>query len=151
MDNDDKVFARLARPDATSRTEADIQSDVRMLLLGSRFNLDAPRLEEQLEDGTRRRIDVAVGATVIEVKKRLDTEDAARGYIVQLAGYVATRTEQDQSRYNGILTDGRNWWLYEVDPATGAFERRSTFTLSRPDQGPRWWSGSRQCWPRTRI
>lgn len=136
MNSDDGVFDRLARPDATGRTEADIQSDVRMLLLGSRFDLDAPRLEEQLEDGTRRRIDVAVGATVIEVKKRLDTEDAARSYIAQLAGYVATRTEQERSRYNGILTDGRHWWLYEADPATGEFERRSTFTLTRPDQGP---------------
>lgn len=131
----DEVFSRLARPEVTGRTEADIQADVRMLLLDTRFNLDVPRLEEQLEDGTRRRIDIAVGATVIEVKKRLDTEEAAQGYIEQLAGYVATRTLQEQSRYNGILTDGHAWWLYEADPATGAFERRSTFTLTRADQG----------------
>lgn len=131
----DEVFSRLARPEVTGRTEADTQADVRMLLLDTRFNLDVPRLEEQLEDGTRRRIDIAVGATVIEVKKRLDTEEAAQGYIEQLAGYVATRTLQEQSRYNGILTDGHAWWLYEADPATGAFERRSTFTLTRADRG----------------
>lgn len=120
VDGVDNVYSRLARPDATGRTEADIQSDIRQLLLGGRFNLDVPRLEEQLDDGTRRRIDIAVGATVIEVKKRLDTEEAAQGYIHQLAGYVATRTRQATSRYNGILTDGRAWWLYEADPATGA-------------------------------
>lgn len=134
VDGVNNVYSRLARPDATGRTEADIQSDIRQLLLGGRFNLDVPRLEEQLDDGTRRRIDIAVGATVIEVKKRLDTEEAAQGYIDQLAGYVATRTRQATSRYNGILTDGRTWWLYEAEPATGAFARRSVFTLSRPDQ-----------------
>ena len=67
VDGVDNVYSRLARPDATGRTEADIQSDIRQLLLGGRFNLDVPRLEEQLDDGTRRRIDIAVGATVIEV------------------------------------------------------------------------------------
>lgn len=130
-----EVFGRLARPDATGRTEADIQSDVKMLLLGTRFNLEVPRLEEQLEDGTRRRIDIAIGATVIEVKKRLDTQEAVQGYITQLSGYVSTRTFQERSRYNGILTDGRNWWLFEADPATGVFERRSTFSLNKADQG----------------
>lgn len=134
MENQD-IFGRLATPGATGRTESDIQSDVKVLLLGTRFDLDAPRLEEQIGDGTKRRIDVAVGATVIEVKKRLESEEAAAGYIEQLGGYVATRTEQEQSRYNGILTDGKHWWLYEADPATDAFERRSTFTLRSPEQG----------------
>lgn len=134
MDQVADVFCRLSRPSAVGRTESDIQSDVKLLLLGHSFDLDVPRLEEQLEDGTRRRIDVAIGATVIEVKKRLDSEDAAREYVDQLAGYVRTRMEQEQSRYNGILTDGKAWWLYEVDPASGVFTRRSTFTLNRTEQ-----------------
>ena len=129
------VMTRLSKPSHVARTEADIQSDVKMLLAGTRFDLDEPRLEEQLADGTKRRIDVAVGATVIEVKKRLDTEEAAQSYIEQLAGYVRTRMEQEQSRYNGILTDGKAWWLYEVDPSTDVFTRRSVFTLTRAEQG----------------
>lgn len=136
MESND-VFGRLAAPGATGRTESDIQSDVKVLLLGTRFDLDAPRLEEQIGDGTKRRIDVAVGATVIEVKKRLESEEAAAGYIEQLGGYVATRTEQERSLYNGILTDGKHWWLYEADPATGEFKRRSTFTLNTAEQ----WAG----------
>lgn len=132
---DNGVFKRLSHPSATGRTEADIQSDIRLLLLQGRFSLDVPRLEEQVEDGTKRRIDIALGATVIEVKKRLETEEAAQGHIDQLAGYVVARTLQENSRYNGILTDGRTWWLYEANPATGKFERRSVFTLTRPDMG----------------
>ncbi|MEE1619270.1 N-6 DNA methylase [Brachybacterium sp. J153] len=128
-------MTRLSKPSHVGRTEADIQSDVKMLLAGTSFDLDEPRLEEQLADGTKRRIDVAVGATVIEVKKRLDTEVAAQPYIEQLAGYVRTRMEQEQSRYNGILTDGKAWWLYEVDPSTDVFTRRSVFTLNRAEQG----------------
>lgn len=131
-----EVFARLCTPKAIGRTEADIQSDVRMLLLGDAFDLDAPRLEEQVGDGTRRRIDIAVGATVIEVKKSLDSQSLVTGYEAQLAGYVQQRSEQHKSRYNGILTDGRTWWLYEADPSTGDLTRRSTFEITSPEKGP---------------
>src|SRR5699024_8422045 len=128
------LIARLAAPHATARSEADIQSDVRLLLLGSECELDAPALEAQIADGSRRRIDIAAGATVIEVKKFLDTEAAASDYIDQLGGYVQTRTEQNESRYNGILTDGRRWWLFETDPFSGEFNRQSTFDLTSPDR-----------------
>lgn len=40
--------------------------------------------------------------------------------------------DQDGSRYNGILTDGKTWWLFEQSPADGTFTRRSTFDL-RPN------------------
>jgi hypothetical protein len=130
-----ELFERLSMPKLSGRTEADIQSDVRMLLLTDVFDLDAPRLEEQVGDGTRRRIDIAVGATVIEVKKSLDVEALIHGYEEQLAGYVQQRVEQHGSRYNGILTDGRKWWLYEADPATGHLARRSSFELTAADRG----------------
>lgn len=129
-------MARLAAPNTTARSEADIQADIRLLLLGKEFELDAPKLEDQVADGSRRRIDIAVGATVIEVKKFLDSEAAASDYIAQLAGYVRTRTEQNESRYNGILTDGRQWWLYETDPADGEFKRQSTFVLTSSERAP---------------
>lgn len=130
------LLKRLADSSATGRTEADIQSDVKGLLLLGDFGLDAPRLEEQIGDGTRRRIDVAAGATVIEVKKHLTNEQADADYINQLHGYVVTRMQQDGARYNGILTDGRTWWLFEVDPDTGVFARRSTFELTTGAKGP---------------
>lgn len=126
---------RLAQPGVVGRTEADIQSDVRMLLLTEAFDLDAPRLEEQLADGTRRRIDISLGATVIEVKRTL-VEGAADEEITQLAGYVQTRMQQTGGRYNGILTDGRAWWLFEADPGTGRFQRQSTFQMTSADRGP---------------
>lgn len=127
----DALFARLADPSATARTEADIQSDIKTLLLDGAFDLDTPRLEEQLADGTKRRIDIAVGATVIEVKKSL-ASGAIKDHEEQLAGYVRTRTEQQQGRYTGVLTDGRRWHLYEIDPADDSFRQRSTFELNSP-------------------
>lgn len=130
MTTPQSLIARLASPDATGRTEADIQSDIKTLLTTADFDLDTPRLEEQIGDGSRRRIDIATGATVIEVKKRLTNENADADYINQLAGYVTTRMNQDGSRYNGILTDGKTWWLFEQSPANGSFARRSTFELA---------------------
>lgn len=83
---------RLAQPGAVGRTEADNQSDVKMLLLGETFDLQAPRLEEQVANGTKRRIHIGIGATVIEVKGAL-VEGATEDEIAQLAGYVETRTQ----------------------------------------------------------
>jgi hypothetical protein len=129
-----RLVARLVSPGTTARTEAEIQSDVRTLLLEDQFGLDAPALEEPVGDGSRRRIDIAAGATVIEVKKSLEKELAVKDYVAQLDGYVRARTEQNESRYNGILTDGRRWWLFETDPADDEFKRRSTFELTRPER-----------------
>ncbi|MCT1922739.1 N-6 DNA methylase [Brevibacterium luteolum] len=128
------LFTRLADPSASARTEADIQSDIKDLLLNGAFDLDTPRLEEQLADGTRRRIDIAVGATVIEVKKNL-LVGALSDYEDQLDGYVRTRTKQQAGRYAGILTDGRRWHLYELDPADDSFQQRSSFELTSGKKG----------------
>lgn len=129
------VFQSLSKVGVTARTEADIQSDIKLLLLSGDFDLESPRLEEQVGDGTKRRIDIAAGATVIEVKKRLTSLEADQTYIDQLQGYVETRMAQNNSRYNGILTDGRTWWLFEDDPKSGEFSRRSEFVLTSADKG----------------
>lgn len=135
---DRELVERLCGTNTVGRTEADIQSDIQTLLLTGGFNLGGgPRLEEQLEDGSRRRIDVAAGTTVIEVKRKLTTEPDAAGYVAQLEGYVRTRMNQAESRYNGILTDGHTWRLYEVDPRTDTFSRRSEFVLTKPDKADR--------------
>lgn len=142
MQLDSDLLVRLVGQASAVRTEADIQSDIKMLLLSAPDLLPSDesrskslQLEEQLGDGSRRRIDIALGATVIEVKKTLTTEAEASDYINQLRGYVHTRMEQTKSRYNGILSDGRSWWLFEIDPATGEFPLLSKFELTTPKKG----------------
>lgn len=142
MQLDSDLMVRLSQQAPAVRTEADIQSDIKMLLLSAPDLLPSDgssskslQLEEQLGDGSRRRIDIALGATVIEVKKTLTTEAEASDYINQLRGYVETRMEQTKSRYNGILSDGCSWWLFEIDPATGEFPLLSKFELTTPKKG----------------
>ena len=135
MKLDSNLVNRLIAVDTPGRTEADIQSDINMLLqsapgLLSDLGEDAPRLEEQLQDGTRRRIDISIGATVIEIKKKLTTVEDAREPIEQLQRYVETRMQQTGSRYNGILSDGRHYWLFEQDPDSKKFVLQTTFTLA---------------------
>ena len=135
MKLDSNLVNRLIAVDTPGRTEADIQSDINMLLqsapgLLSDLGEDAPRLEEQLQDGTRRRIDIAIGATVIEIKKKLTTVEDAREPIEQLQRYVETRMQQTGSRYNGIVSDGRHYWLFEQDPDSKKFVLQTTFTLA---------------------
>lgn len=111
-----ETIRRLIARDAP-RTEAEVQADIRSLLLSAPLqlhegDLEVVTLESQL--GDRRRIDVEVGSAVIEVKRDLrrgNTKDEARQ---QLAGYVATRSEQTGRRYVGILSDGAEWICYDL-------------------------------------
>lgn len=96
-------------------TEADVQSDIRALLLYGGLDLvekDMVVLEAQVGDG--RRIDVEAGTTVIEVKKNLANDDAHANAAAQLGGYLESRTEQTGMRYAGILTDGVLWELHHL-------------------------------------
>src|SRR5437879_3763853 len=96
-----ELYSRLARRD-TRRTEAEIQADVRQFILSAPFELDESDLSVvSLESpvGDRRRIDVEVGSTVIEVKRDLRRERAKREAEEQLAGYVAFRMNQTGLRY----------------------------------------------------
>ncbi|MHC3370787.1 N-6 DNA methylase (plasmid) [Rhodococcus aetherivorans] len=100
------------------RTEATVQSDVRLVLLEPDLGLAEHELEVALETqiGDKRRIDVEVGCTVIEVKKDLRSPSVLARAAEQLAGYVTARTEQVGQRYVGMLTDGALWIAYtEVD------------------------------------
>ena len=111
-----ETFARLVIRD-NQRTEAEIQADVRQFILDAPFNLEDDDLSiVHLESplGDRRRIDVEVGATVIEVKRDLQPERIRREAEEQLAGYVAMRAEQTRLRYVGILTDGTGWLCYHL-------------------------------------
>jgi SAM-dependent methyltransferase len=97
------------------RTEAMVQADVRRLLIEAPLGLDEDQvvvLEAPVEG--RRRIDVEVGYTVIEVKKDLRVGRVLADAEVQLAGYVHTRTVELGQRYVGVLTDGAEWRAYHL-------------------------------------
>ncbi|MFG3069904.1 N-6 DNA methylase [[Kitasatospora] papulosa] len=118
MSNDVVVEAvsRLASRDS-ARTEADLQADLYMLLTAGDLSLgsgDVARLEVATGDGTRRRIDVEIGHCVIEVKKDLRPAGIHREAETQLAGYVTAQSNRLGTRYVGILTDGTEWFLYNL-------------------------------------
>lgn len=133
QDTLDQLVARLARRDEP-RTEATVQADVRQFLLTAPFNLDEQHvvtLEAQV--GDRRRIDVEVGATVIEVKKDLRVGNVLAEAVEQLKGYVQKRQETFGGRYVGVLTDGAEWRCYHLDRGTLAEVAALTLNAARPD------------------
>jgi SAM-dependent methyltransferase len=108
------LMDRLINATNAVRSEATIQSDVRLLLLNPYLALADFDLDVSLETavGNRRRIDVEVGRTVIEVKRSLATPAAIHAATEQLGGYVATRSAETGQRYIGVITDGHTWIAY---------------------------------------
>jgi SAM-dependent methyltransferase len=126
------IAARLAEG-GKGRTEAEIQADVRSLMLGAPLYLEDEDLEVFLEAQAQGgRIDIEAGCAVIEVKKRIGSPSARGRAIDQLLGYVRTRTEERGQRYVGVLTDGRLWVLYRLRPKDGLAEV-SQFRLDSAD------------------
>ena len=100
-----------------SRTEAEIQADVRQFILTAPFELEETDLtivSLEAAVGNRQRIDVEVGSTVIEVKRDLRRGRIKQEAIEQLAGYVDYRASQTAHRYVGVLTDGTEWDCYNL-------------------------------------
>ena len=94
-----------------------MQSDLHMLLAAGPFDLGDDKLEDIVLEspaGQRRRIDVEAGFTVFEVKRDLRVGNVRHDAVIQLTGYVATRTKTMQQRYVGVLTDGAEWHLYNL-------------------------------------
>ncbi|MPZ64541.1 MAG: N-6 DNA methylase [Pseudonocardiaceae bacterium] len=134
MTDPDGLLRRLANRDRV-RSEATLQADIRQLLLTgglglAEHDLDV-ELEAQLTD--RRRIDIEVGYTVIEVKKDLRSAGVAAAAEGQLAGYVAARSEQTGQRYVGVLTDGAEWRAYQLRHGELAEATRHTLSVASPD------------------
>ncbi|MHB1010155.1 MAG: N-6 DNA methylase [Propionibacteriaceae bacterium] len=126
----DQIVGRLSARNQ-NRTEADIQTDVAMLLVSGELNLtdkDVVKVESQLGDGTRRRIDVEMGHLVIEVKKDLRFGGVLKDAEVQLAGYLGQREAELGATFAGVLTDGTSWMLYRV--RAGALESVVELSLS---------------------
>ncbi|HEV2212298.1 MAG TPA: N-6 DNA methylase [Gammaproteobacteria bacterium] len=123
------------------RTEADIQASIRDVLLYGGFDLgdEAVVLESPAED--RKRLDVAVGALIIECKKDLRPLGVLTRAELQLGGYLAGKSASG-GNYAGILTDGVIWRLYRY---TGSgLEHVDSLLLSparMDDRRFRWWLG----------
>jgi len=129
-----QLLRRLAARERV-RSEATVQADVRQLLLTGGLGLADHDLDVQLETqvGDRRRIDVEVGFTVIEVKKDLSNQGIVRAAKEQLAGYVAARAAQTGQRYVGILTDGREWHAYHERDGTLVDVTQHVINPTKPD------------------
>ncbi|MDO3110002.1 N-6 DNA methylase [Mycobacteroides abscessus] len=123
----DAIVARLAAQ--TNRPEATTQADIYALLTQADIGLseETVTMESPIGDGTQRRVDVEIGQCVIEVKKNLHAADLAKAE-EQLGGYVRQRTETF-GRYVGILTDGAEWRLYQLQG--DELEQISTHTLNK--------------------
>jgi hypothetical protein len=130
------IVSRMADRGA-GRTEANVQSDLHILLTAAPLNLregDLDHITLESPAGQRRRIDVEIGHTVFEVKRDLRVGNVRADAIEQLAGYVRQRIESQGSRYVGILTDGAEWHLYHLAP-DGILGLTATFTVdtANPD------------------
>lgn len=103
----------LAKRDS-QRTEADIQAQVRQLLKDGPFGLQDNQIGLEVQAGSRRRIDIEAGFTVIEVKRDLRVGNVREEAESQLSGYVEMRTRALGQRYVGVLTDGSEWRAYHL-------------------------------------
>ncbi|MGW3755141.1 N-6 DNA methylase [Streptomyces sp. NPDC005134] len=115
----------------SGRTEANVQSDLHMLLALAPFELDDDDIQDivlEAPAGQRRRIDVEMGQAVFEVKRDLRVGNVRAEAVIQLAGYVQTRSETLEQRYVGVLTDGAEWHLYHL--IDGEMELVSSLELS---------------------
>ena len=120
------------------RTEADIQAMVREVLIYGGFDLgdDTVRLESPAED--HRRIDVAVGAVLIECKRDIRSSIALAKAEQQLSEYVVAKS----GTYSGVLTDGPIWRLYRRAGQAIELVDEVTLITGRVDERAfRWWLG----------
>lgn len=128
------LLGRLAKRDRV-RSEATVQADIRQLLLTGGLGLAEHDLSVDLETPVegRRRIDIEVGFTVIEVKKDLRSAAVVADAQRQLGGYVDSRSRQTGQRYVGILTDGADWRAYHSRGGELVETTRHVVHSSRPD------------------
>lgn len=126
----DVAIQRLGTRDP-ARSEASIQSDIRLVLLLADLGLEDEDLAVDLEvPAAGGRIDILVGRTVIEVKRDLTKPGVAEAALVQLGGYLTTRLKTAGGWHVGILTDGVLWEFVQLgetgDAQTvGSFEAGS--------------------------
>jgi len=113
------------------------------VLLYGEFDLGEQHVRLESPAPDRRRIDVEVGALVIECKRDLRPATILREAEKQLAGYLLDRESANAGTYVGVLTDGITWRCYRrtkddveevsvLENRTGQIDERRF----------RWWLGS---------
>ncbi|MGH7641959.1 MAG: N-6 DNA methylase [Candidatus Dormibacteria bacterium] len=121
------------------RTEADIQATIRDILIFGGFDLrdEAVRLESPAEN--RRRLDVAVGALIIECKRDIRSAGQLSDAEDQLDQYL----EAKAGNYVGVLTDGVIWRLYRHVDGILSFVDDLVLVPTRIEERIfRWWLGA---------
>lgn len=124
------------------RTEADIQSKIAAILHHGGFDLGHQTVHLESPAADQCRLDIEVGALIVECKKNLGTRQAVVEGEKQLGGYLRAKARRGE-RYVGILTDGVLWQLYVL--AGDEVQRVDTFTLDAAhvdEQRFRWWLGA---------
>lgn len=129
------LLTQLADRD-TPRSEADVQSNIKLLLLLGGLNLDDPLVRLETPAPGRRRIDIETGFTVIECKKDLRIGNIRADAIDQLAGYVRARSAELGQRYAGVLTDGSEWRLYHLSALDDVLREVSSFNVRKDHPDP---------------
>lgn len=124
------------------KSEADIQAGIRDILLLGGFGLSASAVRLESPAGERRRIDIEVGAVIIECKRNLGARQAVQEGEAQLAAYLAARAASGR-RYVGLLTDGAAWRLYALTGDAVQLVDQLVLDPARlDDRHFRWWLGA---------
>lgn len=98
-----------------TRTEADIQQNIGSFLTLAKLGLAESQVAKvEVPTGDGKRIDIAYGRLVIEVKKDIRPPKAATKAEEQLEGYLRSQRERTDDEYAGIITDGLIWRLYTL-------------------------------------
>jgi len=99
----------------SDRSEADLQSQIAEFLRRGQFGLDQNKVKLESPAPDKKRIDIEIGQTVIEVKKDLRSIKIKKEAVVQLEDYVLKRADYLGANYVGILTDGVQWECFRID------------------------------------
>jgi SAM-dependent methyltransferase len=99
----------------TALNEADVQFDIRYLLLSGAFDLGDEQVRLESPAPGRKRIDVEVGRLCIECKRDLRQAQVLSEGEDQLEGYLRAREGDVSGSYVGILTDGVDWRHYQTN------------------------------------
>jgi hypothetical protein len=124
------------------RSEADIQAQVREVLLYGGFELgdESVALESPTDD--HRRLDVEIGAVIIECKKDLRPPSQLIKAETQIGEYLAEKAAGG-STYAGVLTDGATWRLYrQQDGQSEPVAELKLPPSSIDERRFRWWLGA---------
>lgn len=124
------------------RSEADLQAQIRDVLLYGGFDLgdEAVLLESPADD--RRRLDIEVGAVIIECKRDLRPPTQLASAERQVGDYLAGKAARKQL-YAGVLTDGATWLLYRHrDDGPQLVDEFRVSPAATDDRAFRWWLGA---------